>query len=735
MAQKRIEKSDLINPDAILSIVKDLEKLEATQKNILEINKDLIKNSTFETPENVKEYEQAVASTEKAITTLNAAEKERLKLEKQLNESTDEAVKAKLRFQKATKAQRDELRDLIILEDKEAGTLLKLQASSRKLRRERQQLNLETDKGKKRLLEINKALDKNNQEIKENSDALKKQKLNVGNYKDSVKEALDETNGFGFSISNMGEQLLTFAKNPLAAASAGLTGLVSLYASSTSGAKDLRSATTRLSTTYGGFAEGLAKLVGADGRGGGLLDKLAKAIQLNLGGINAVIEGDIAVSATNALDELRVTIRDSERLAKQQLDTAEELRQIRDDDTLSLQERTAANAKLLDVINEREKQQLEVQNQVLINRRLLLSLDKENIDLQLAVKDAEFEIADIQEENEGFRSEALTNTNSLLRDQNTLLKEQEKIEDTKRKKEKGIDPIESNAFKDQKLASQKAREDELAELDRSAAEIGKKYDLQTAEYERSSDERKAIQQEEIESNIRTANQLIEGTANTLNQLSDKRIAALEDEQSENERAITTQERRAEQGLSNTLALEQQKAAELEQQREQEFKKQERRQKILSYLALFTEFAKENPNTAAGKALAQAALAETISQFAYDGTESVGDDNAMKWRNTGRDDYLVALNKGERVITTADNTRLGNISNQELVDIVEGHQQGRYVMANLNDDRIVGGLGYVAKTIKENQSSIDYDHLGNFITTQIENGFKRVTRHKSTRPRI
>jgi hypothetical protein len=78
----------------------------------------------------------------------------------------------------------------LILADQNAGTLQKLAAENRKLRREREGLNLETAKGKARLQEINKQLDLNNKRIISNSDALKKQRMNVGNYTRSVQDGI-----------------------------------------------------------------------------------------------------------------------------------------------------------------------------------------------------------------------------------------------------------------------------------------------------------------------------------------------------------------------------------------------------------------------------------------------------------------------------------------------------------------------------------------------------------------
>ena len=69
------------------------------------------------------------------------------------------------------------------------------------MRREREKLNLGTEKGKQRLTEINKQLDLNNKKVLKNSDALKKQKINVGNYTASTKEALATSGLFSSQLA------------------------------------------------------------------------------------------------------------------------------------------------------------------------------------------------------------------------------------------------------------------------------------------------------------------------------------------------------------------------------------------------------------------------------------------------------------------------------------------------------------------------------------------------------
>ena len=167
--------------------IESIEKLQTSSKLMSEAMEHSLKLD--------KAKADAVKSQIKADENLRKIEQERIKLKKQLTDATDEEVKAKIKYQKASAEQKKILADEIILNDENAGTLEKVAAQSRILRREREKLNLETEEGKKRLKEINDQLDENNEIIRENSDALKQQKLNVGNYTDSIKEATGELGG------------------------------------------------------------------------------------------------------------------------------------------------------------------------------------------------------------------------------------------------------------------------------------------------------------------------------------------------------------------------------------------------------------------------------------------------------------------------------------------------------------------------------------------------------------
>ena len=196
MADK-INKSDLfgdLNLGAEIAALKELLGLvtklqQETQKMAKNKLTDVAKIDAS-TVDGMKKLMAAKEDANKIEKQSNDLDKEAIKLKKQLTQAEDAEVKAKIRYQEASKAQKAALKDELILADQNAGTLQKLAAENRKLRREREGLNLETAKGKARLQEINKQLDLNNKRIISNSDALKKQRMNVGNYTRSVQDGI-----------------------------------------------------------------------------------------------------------------------------------------------------------------------------------------------------------------------------------------------------------------------------------------------------------------------------------------------------------------------------------------------------------------------------------------------------------------------------------------------------------------------------------------------------------------
>jgi len=115
---------------------------------------------------------------------------------------------------------------------------------------------------------------------------------------------------------------------------------------------------------------------------------------------------------------------------------AEKQRQIRDDESKTIDERIKANQKLAEILDKQEKEMLENVNLRVLAAERELAKNKDNVELQVALIEAENELAGVQAQVAGFRSEQLTNINSLERERLDLIDEgiEKREEDLKNEK-------------------------------------------------------------------------------------------------------------------------------------------------------------------------------------------------------------------------------------------------------------------------------------------------------------
>ena len=190
------------------------------------------------------------------------------------------------------------------------------------------------------------------------------------------------------------------------------------------GAEDLARAQDKLNELYNTFSQTLADTFGSDGNGGFLENVLDSLLQRTVS-TETRVRAEVAASAAARLRNLELEELQSEVNAKSQLQRAEQLRQIRDDETKSFPKRIAANEELFNILDERNQQVVKFQERRLAQLNLLLKLDEGNQEIQKEILRTQLEIADINEETEGFRSEALINRNSLQKESIELLKSEQ----------------------------------------------------------------------------------------------------------------------------------------------------------------------------------------------------------------------------------------------------------------------------------------------------------------------
>ena len=140
---------------------------------------------------------------------------------------------------------------------------------------------------------------------------------------------------------------------------------------------------------------------------------------------------------------------------------AEVQRQIRDDISLTFEERIAANTKLGEILDKQFAEEQALAQKKVQLAELELSRNKTNIDLQVALINAKTDLADLDERITGQRSEQLTNLKALEKEQADAIQAQIDAEN------KRLADIELANQKELELAQKKA--DELRRIEEQEA--------------------------------------------------------------------------------------------------------------------------------------------------------------------------------------------------------------------------------------------------------------------------
>ena len=132
---------------------------------------------------------------------------------------------------------------------------------------------------------------------------------------------------------------------------------------------------------------------------------------------NAKASLDTATAMTKERKEVELLEAGQQKLMLTYQNQAELQRQIRDDESATFEERIAANEELGRILDEQLETEQSLAQKKLDLAQKELAQNSDNLELQKAVIAAETELVDIEERITGQRSEQLTNTNSLLREQ------------------------------------------------------------------------------------------------------------------------------------------------------------------------------------------------------------------------------------------------------------------------------------------------------------------------------
>lgn len=345
------------------------------------------------------------------------------------------------------------------------------------LTKERNATNVATEEGKARILELNNAIDTNNEFVKENVSAMEQQKMNVGNYTNSIKDALanlnplnggltgfiarsQEAGGVGnlFKTSLAGvtsgfvgltRATLGFIATPIGAVLAILVGAFALIKNALDRSSDATAKLSKITGAFSGVMNALLKVLTPIGEF--LIDGIVAGFELAIAsidkGIKAVSNGlkflgldkasaglenirsgfeksaKAGIDLAQAEKELEKAQRESRITQLNFQKDAEKLRQIRDDESKSMQERINANNQLGVVLKNQLKAELEIAKLSLEVANKKIASEGKKKELLDAQADALTEIADIQERITGQESEQLVNRNSLIKEANDKRKE------------------------------------------------------------------------------------------------------------------------------------------------------------------------------------------------------------------------------------------------------------------------------------------------------------------------
>jgi len=317
---------------------------------------------------------------------------------------------------------------------------------------------------------------------------------------------------------------------------------------------------------------------------------------------------DAATETADALVEMRNEVKlaegSLESLQLQFQKQAEELRQQRDDISKSIEERIKANEKLGEVLQKQSEEELKIAEKKLRLARKELEQNPDNIDAQIALKEAKAGVLEIEERITSQKSEQLTNEQALIEERKANLAELEKI---------GLSEVElAKQEANQKFQETKQLIERTVQEDKKKKELLKEaqrqFNLEMGEIEKEDNLKKVERQKELEELLNEGKQYpdtIEGKRlEALAELDierEKELQRAKDlEASETQlQAIRDRFTKQEQGIKD-------KAAEDEKAREKAVSNA-KMQLASQTLGAVTEILGENSKAGKAAAVAQAAI--------------------------------------------------------------------------------------------------------------------------------
>jgi hypothetical protein len=369
--------------------------------------------------------QKQLVQTEKNLLSLKKQQAELTKEYKAGKISQDEYVKANLSLQKAIKTETDQKRTLTKLVDTESNSRNALKLRVAELTREYDNLNKSSDAGAKRANALEKELKELNAEITKSSKSAGLFKDQIGNYPEQFDKATQAAGPFGQSVKGATTSIAQFA-TPLTATIGLLSGLVTAYASSVTGARDLARAQTLVASATeiatNAFGDFIAEVSGAAEGGPGVFESLVFGLlaQLDVGLATSAL---IKTNNKEIQKDLEISRALAQAAAKEDERRAENARRIRDDESKSLQDRLDQTTKIDQILSQSSQRSvIVIQAQIEAIKNATTNYEK-NRDAQLQVAQLTAEISDKQEEINGKLTENVTARRNIVK----LIEEERKL--------------------------------------------------------------------------------------------------------------------------------------------------------------------------------------------------------------------------------------------------------------------------------------------------------------------
>lgn len=467
------------------SLKKKMFELKQEQAKYRQENREL--NKTLEDLNEVQELIVNTGNTQskvykdnqKAIQNLNKQKEELFRKELKTKETLSSTQKEYRETGKLINMLTDEngrrvssVHAVEVALERENRSIAEARQSNKELLALRNQLDLTTEDGVVAMERLNDKLNENNQFIKESVSGYEQQKINIGNYESALEGATGQFGEFlsmaeeaGGVMPLLSEGLtatrtallgvtkaaLAFIATPIGAIVSALAGAFLLVQNAMNRSEEATNKISKAFSVFGGFISKVLELL--EPLGEFIIDTLVEGLEMLENSFYTVIEGmatalsflgfdDAAESVRDFGKEMAETAQSARDLTQAEQDLekaqrkqrltqleyqkeAEELRQIRDDESLTIAERVKANEELGQVLDKQLQAEKALAEQALLVANLRIQQEgetKANLDAQY---EALTEIADIEERITGQRSEQLANLNSLRKEQLDLVKEQQ----------------------------------------------------------------------------------------------------------------------------------------------------------------------------------------------------------------------------------------------------------------------------------------------------------------------